>query len=81
MSDIHRTGGIIVVLFVALAAIKKFTQLSIKRSRPIPRGRGSFFLPRPDRGGKLGEYLDILKRSVARLSEHGHTVEQSESWR
>ena len=27
MSDIHRTGGIIVLLFVALAAIKKFTQL------------------------------------------------------
>ena len=26
MSDIDRTGGMIVVLFVALAAIKKFTQ-------------------------------------------------------
>jgi len=22
--------------------------------------------------GRLGEYLDILKRSVGRLSEHGH---------
>jgi hypothetical protein len=22
--------------------------------------------------GELGEYLDILKRSIARLNEHGH---------
>jgi hypothetical protein len=34
MSDIDRTGGMIVVLFIALAAIKKFTRLRYrKRSR------------------------------------------------
>ena len=35
MSDIDRTGGMIVVLFIALAAIKKFTRLRYReRSRP-----------------------------------------------
>jgi hypothetical protein len=41
------------------------------RRTPLPVRTPNDAMPLVD-AGRLGEYLDILKRSVGRLSEHGH---------